>query len=133
MFLFNRTVNLRAARSIVRTRHTGSSGTMFGAEVLFDLIDGNIGISRECLGMGHIRSKSTLIAAFLAAEIAAVVLPEFRARPAPVPRGMLYASAQGRSVSPDRTAALNSRARSSGAHGRASTAHDTAPRSIDGR
>ena len=69
-----------------------------------------------------------------AAETAAVPLVEFRVRVGPVRHVMPYAPAQGRSVSPDRTAAPNNRARSSDAHGGASTtARDTAPRSIDGR
>jgi len=81
---------------------------------------------------GWVRSMSPPIGAFLAAEIAFAVLPAFRVRLAPVLHGMPYA-ARGRSVSPYWTGAPNSRARSSDAHGGASTARETAPRSIDGR
>jgi hypothetical protein len=58
------------------------------------------------------RSKSTLIAAFPAAEIAVEVLPGFRARPVLVLHGMAYDRDQGQAVWQARIGALNSWARS---------------------
>jgi hypothetical protein len=58
-----------------------------------------------------------MIAAFPAAETVLVVLAGFPVSQAPVLRGMPYAPAQGRSVSPDRIGAPNSWVRSLDAHG----------------
>src|SRR2546423_13108518 len=73
---------------------------------------------------------SSLIAIFLVAENAVAVLPGFRVRPALVLRGMPYAPAQGRSVSPDWIAARNSRVRLFDAHARGSSERDIGRRSM---
>jgi hypothetical protein len=74
-----------------------------------------------------------MIAAFPAAETVLVVLAGFPVSQAPVLRGMAYAPAQGRSVSPDQNAAPSRRVLSLGAHGGCSTERDTVPQSIRGR
>ena len=72
-----------------------------------------------------------MIAASPAAAIA--IAAEFRVSLVPVLRGMPYAPAQGRSVSPDRIGAPNRWAQSLDVHAAGSTAPDTAPRPIHGR
>jgi hypothetical protein len=57
--------------------------------------------------MPTLRSRSPL-AATSPAESAVAVLAGFLVRPPPVLRGMPYAPAQGRSVSPDQIGAPNS-------------------------
>jgi hypothetical protein len=91
-----------------------------------------LGSAESALAWATTSSKSTLIAAFLAAEIAVVRLAGFHVRPAPVLRGMPPAPAQGRSVSPTPIAAPNSRARPSDGHATGSSEHDIDRRSIHG-
>ncbi|HKC92772.1 MAG TPA: hypothetical protein VKB81_02000, partial [Nitrospira sp.] len=71
--------------------------------------------------------------AFLAVEIAVAALPDFPLPRVPVLRGMPYASAQDRSILPDRSAGQNKRALSSDVHAAGSSEHDIGRPSIRGR